>query len=100
MPRLPGTAGWSGGGIGLARLSELTGVGASALPAGGARNLSGWIVGRLGRPVRGGDVVEGDGLRVAVRKVRRGRVLEAQVSRLPPAVCGSDRGPQPPPRVS
>jgi putative hemolysin len=90
-------AGWVvGGGIGLARLRELTGIDPSGLAAGGAQSLSAWIAGRLGRPVRGGDVVEGSGLRVAVRKVRRGQVLEAQVSRLLPTEAGSTRGPKPP----
>jgi putative hemolysin len=75
-------AGWVvGGGISLPRLRELTGIDlASSLPASGARTLSGWVAGHLSRAVRGGDVVERNGMRVVVRKVRRQQVLEAQVS--------------------
>jgi putative hemolysin len=73
--------GWVvGGGISLARLRELTGVDpGAALPPGGARNLSGWVAGHLGRLARAGDVVRRGGLRVVVRKVRRQQVLEAHV---------------------
>jgi hypothetical protein len=42
--------------------------------------LSSWVVGHLGRPISGGEVVERRGVRVVVRKVRRKQVLEAQVS--------------------
>lgn len=86
-------AGWvAGGGIGPDRLREATGL---ALPpgAGGtpARTLSEWVVGHLGRGVEGGEVVERDGVRVVVRKVRRKAVLEAQVqpSSVPPTAGAS-----------
>jgi len=74
-------AGWVvGGGIGPERLREATGV---ALPPGAGegpvRTLSEWVVGHLGRGVEGGEVVERDGVRVVIRKVRRQAVLEAQV---------------------
>jgi putative hemolysin len=77
--------GWVvGGGISLARLNESTGIDLSGdLPPEGARNLSAWVVGHLGAGVTGGEVVERDGVRVVVRKVRRQRVLEAQLSRAP-----------------
>lgn len=38
---------------------------------------SDWIVQHLGRSPKGGDAFEADGFRVLIRKVRRGRVLEA-----------------------
>jgi hypothetical protein len=38
----------------------------------------------LGKPARGGEVVERNGLRIVVRKVRRKQVLEAQVNRRAP----------------
>jgi putative hemolysin len=83
--------GWViGGGVSLTRLRELTGVDLTAdLPASGARNLSGWVTGHLGRPVQGGEVVERAGMRLAVRKVRRQQVLEAQLDLLPPYGQGS-----------
>jgi putative hemolysin len=69
-----------GGGIGLARLKELTGIDLTAdLPAAGARNLSDWVAGHLGGPIHGGEVIERGEVRVVVRKVRRQKVLEAQV---------------------
>jgi putative hemolysin len=73
--------GWVvGGGIGLSRLAELTDVDLTHdMPAEGARNLSAWVVGHIG-PVGGGEVVQRGAVRVAVRKVRRQRVLEAQVN--------------------
>jgi len=74
--------GWIvGGGITLARLHEMTGIDLSAeLPQGGARNLTAWVTGHLGRPLRGGELVERHGVRLVVRKVRRQRLLEAQIT--------------------
>jgi putative hemolysin len=45
------------------------------------RTLNDWIVTQLGRPVRGGDVVNQGGATVVVRSVRRMNLHEAQVSR-------------------
>jgi len=64
-------------------LNELTGLDLTQhLPASETpiNNLSGWIIAHLGRIPTGGEVVEQDGLRALVRKVRRQRVLEAQLS--------------------
>lgn len=87
--RLPGYvtgsgAGWIvAGGATLERLRERTGLDLAAdPPPGGAHTLAEWFAGHLGRGVRGGDVVSRGGVRVAVRKVRRQQLLEAQVSRL------------------
>ena len=76
-------AGWVvGGGVGLEQFREVSGLNlASDLPAGGARNLSEWVIGHLGQPTRGGEIVERGGVRVVVRKVRRQKVLEAQIAR-------------------
>lgn len=78
--------GWvAGGGISLPRLFELTGIDVSnTLPASESpvHNLSGWIIGHLGRIPTGGEVVTKDGIRALVRKVRRQRVLEAQLHQL------------------
>lgn len=81
-------AGWVvGGGISLSRLRDATGIDLLAL--GGSKDvprLSDWVARRLGRPVRGGDTIEQDGVRLVVRKVRRQKVLEALVSlESPPA---------------
>jgi putative hemolysin len=71
-----------GGGIALGRLREMTGLDLLAdLPAAEARNLNEWVLGHLGQPARGGEVVERGNVRVVVRKIRRQKVLEAQVGR-------------------
>ena len=72
-----------GGGIAPDRLREETGVELPAPPGEPVRHLSEWVSRRLARPPRGGEVVEADGARVVVRKVRRQKVLEAQVERRP-----------------
>ena len=71
-----------GGGVPLAKLAEATGIdlrtdGVSSCP----RTLNDWIVVQLGRPVRGGDVVNQGNVKVIVRSVRRMNLHEAQVSR-------------------
>jgi len=79
-------AGWvAGGGVSLARLKAVTGLDLRAHPDGiSARTLSEWVIDGLGRDVRGGEVLERAGVRVVVRKVRRLKVHEAQVSRMEP----------------
>ena len=71
-------AGWvAGGGISLAKLRELTGIDLeTCMPEGEIHNLSGWVIGHLGEPPTGGEVVDQAGIRALVRKVRRQRVLE------------------------
>ncbi len=72
----------TGGGVSVDRLKATTGIDLSVdPPAAGARTLNDWVSGHLGREVRGGDVVERGAVRVVVRKVRRKKVQEAQVSR-------------------
>lgn len=80
---VPSGSGWVvGGGISLNRLRELTKMDlATDLPESGARNLNEWVIGHLGRPVQGGETLERGQVRVVVRKVRRQKVLEAQVGR-------------------
>lgn len=75
--------GWVvGGGISLLRLKEQTGLDlAPTVMAGDIHNLSGWVIAHLKRIPTGGEVVIDGGVRVLVRKVRRQRVLEAQISR-------------------
>jgi putative hemolysin len=78
-------AGWvAGGGISPDRLKQATGIDLLAdPPPGEVRHLSDWVVGHLGKPVGGGEAVKRTGVRVVVRKIRRQKVLEAQVERLP-----------------
>ncbi len=84
---VPSGWGWViGGGISLERMKELTGIDLAAdppakLPEGGLRTLSDWIIGQLAGRLRGGDVIERRGVRAVVRKIRRQKVLEAQVGR-------------------
>ncbi|MBN2578614.1 MAG: HlyC/CorC family transporter [Pirellulales bacterium] len=73
-----------GGGIGLARLRELTGLDLTGdLPPQGAVTLSDWFSGHLNRPPRGGDEINRRGIRAVLRKIRRNKVMEAQVGREP-----------------
>jgi len=74
-------AGWVvGGGVTPDKLRTATGL---QLPSpagdGSVRHLSDWVARNLSQPLRGGEVIERDGVRVAVRKVRRQMVQEAQV---------------------
>jgi putative hemolysin len=72
-----------GGGIGLPRLKEITGFDLTAAPpAAGAATLADWVMGRLGHGVRGGEEITHGGIRVIIRKIRRQKVLEAQISRV------------------
>jgi putative hemolysin len=72
-----------GGGIGLTRLKELTGIDLAAdpPPTGTITTLSDWIIGHLGHGAIGGEEIELQGIRTLVRKIRRQKVLEAQLSR-------------------
>ena len=86
-----GGAGWvMGGGVPLERLEQLAGISLDrqTLPP-NCRTLHDWVRAHLNRPVRGGDIVRDNGLRVLVRKVRRQHVLEAQVARDEAARPGS-----------
>ena len=70
-----------GGGVPLARLKAATGMDLIAdLPPDGANTLSEWVIGHLGHELTGGETVEHGIWRVVVRKVRRKKVQEAQVS--------------------
>lgn len=75
-------AGWVvGGGITLARLKEMTGVTLNPnSPESDSKRLADWVESQLGEPVHGGEIVERDNLRLVVRKIRRQKVLEAQLN--------------------
>ena len=73
--------GWViGGGVHLHRIHEMTGISLPGIPETGLTSLTDWVCHHLGRPVLGGDVVEKAGLRVVVRKIRHGHVMEAQLT--------------------
>lgn len=76
--------GWVvGGGLGLERLREVSGLDLlQDPPPAGARTVSEWVVGHLPNPLRGGEIVVRGSVRVVVRKVRRQKVLEAQLESL------------------
>ena len=77
-----GSAWVAGGGVSLARLKAVTGIELPADPGTATAScLSEWVEARVGRPPAGGEVIERDGVRVVVRKVRRNRVQEAQLGR-------------------
>jgi putative hemolysin len=72
-----------GGGISLQRLKEMTGLDLTGdPPPGGAATLSDWVAGHLKRGIHGGDELTRNNIRVCVRKIRRQKVLEAQVGRV------------------
>lgn len=76
-----------GGGIGLDRLKEVTGIDLTTdLPPNGARNLSEWIIGHTGCLPQGGQELQRAGRRFLIRKVRRQKVLEAQISSQSPGL--------------
>ncbi|MDD5772619.1 MAG: hemolysin family protein [bacterium] len=70
-----------GGGVSLSLLKETAGIDLSAFSEGQtAPTLTGLITNRLGRPPRGGDILEYGNLRVVIRKIRHEKVLEAQLT--------------------
>jgi putative hemolysin len=76
--------GWVvGGGLALERLREVSGLDLlQDLPPAGARTVTEWVAGHLENPLHGGEIVRRGNLRVVVRKVRRQKVLEAQLESL------------------
>ena len=69
-----------GGGTMLQRIKEQTGIDLSLdPPPQTAPILTEWVSGHLGRAIRGGDELERNGIRIVVRKIRRQKILEAQL---------------------
>lgn len=79
--------GWIvGGGIPLTRLRELTKLDfLGDLPGSGVKSLNDWICGHLDQTLAGGEILERGDIRVVVRKIRRNKVLEAQVTQRKPS---------------
>lgn len=72
--------GWVvGGGISLDKLRTATGLELPRSFDKPVSHLSDWVLMNLSQPLRGGEVIERDGVRVVVRKVRRQMVQEAQI---------------------
>lgn len=70
----------AGGGATLKHLRDVTGIDLRAPDAPRPpTTLNEWMLYKLGRPARGGDVVEEEGATLLVRKVRRNLVQEAHV---------------------
>jgi putative hemolysin len=76
---LPSGRAWVvGGGTLLARFKEITGINLPHAPP--VRTLNDWVNAELGKRPSGGERIEKDDVHVLVRKIRRQKVLEAQVS--------------------
>lgn len=67
---------------GWIHLDELQRVTGSMLPDGDYETLGGFILSRLGRFARAGDVIDADGWRIRVVAVRRRRILRADLERV------------------
>lgn len=103
--RLPAHAvstggGWVvGGGITIEQLRKVTGFELNSdASESEARTLSDWVLGHLRQPARGGEILERPRVRVVVRKVRRQKVLEAQIEIKEPSQ--DEAPPSAPPRGS
>jgi putative hemolysin len=79
--------GWvCGGGVTLERLENAANLKFDRQQLqGDVRTVNDLIRTKLNRPARGGDIVKHQGLRFLVRKVRRGQVMEVQITRDDPA---------------
>ncbi len=70
-----------GGGATLDAIKTATGLELPTSESAPPVVLADWLAAQLGRAPHGGDVLVRGGVRVAVRKVRRNRLLEAQIAR-------------------
>jgi putative hemolysin len=72
-----------GGGVPLSQLKEHIGLDLGTIdpPPTPARLLTEWVTAHLGAEVQGGEALDRPTVRVVVRKVRRHKVLEAQVTK-------------------
>lgn len=70
----------AGGGATITHLREVTGIDLPIVEAAHIPNtLNEWMLQRLGRPARGGDLIETDQANFLVRKVRRNLIQEAHI---------------------
>ena len=73
--------GWVvGGNAEIARVCDVTGIALAVSQEQEVLTLNEWVIQRLGRPAKGGDVITTDSARLLVRKVRRQLLMEAQLN--------------------
>jgi putative hemolysin len=76
-----GSACWIvGGGVSMSTIASTAGLDWSSKLAGKPPSIAEWCVQQIGQPLKGGEVIEKDGLRVVPRKFRRKKVSEAMVT--------------------
>jgi putative hemolysin len=71
-----------GGGLGLEKFNTMTGCRLTPPEQEKPPNLNDWLQVQLSDELRGGEVVEAEGVRLVVRKVRRQQLQEASCTRL------------------
>jgi putative hemolysin len=82
----PFAGGWIvGGGVSMPVLAQTIGITGVSKPLGdGSFRLADWCAQRHQAPLHGGEVIEGDGIYVTVRKLRRKKLSEASISLIKP----------------
>lgn len=82
----PFAGGWIvGGGVSMPVLAQTIGITGVSKPLGdGPFRLADWCAQRHQAPLHGGEVIEGDGIYVTVRKLRRKKLSEASISLIKP----------------
>jgi putative hemolysin len=72
-----------GGGVSMGTVASTAGLDwSSKFSEGKVPTVAEWCVQQTGQPLKGGEIIESDNLRVVPRKFRRKKVLEAMVARL------------------
>jgi putative hemolysin len=72
-----------GGGISMGAVASAAGLDWSGkFGDGRVPTVAEWCVQQIGKPLKGGEVIEKDGLRVVPRKFRRKKVSEAMVTKV------------------
>jgi len=70
-----------GGGVLIGAVASMAGLDwSSKFVNGRVPTVAEWCVQQIGQPLKGGEVIESDNLRVVPRKFRRNKVLEAMVT--------------------
>ena len=82
----PFAGGWIvGGGVSMHVLAQTIGISEPAKPSGeGPYRLTDWCAQVYHAPLRGGEVIEGKGFYLTVRKLRRKKLSEASISLIKP----------------
>jgi hypothetical protein len=69
-----------GGGVPMTTVASTAGLDWSAKFTGRVPTLAEWCTQTLGKPLKGGETIQSEGLRVVPRKFRRKKLQEAIVS--------------------